>query len=183
MTYAEGAKNNRLFVTLRELGIDESTSYGLFNKEYDLKLLTDLVMFTPTNQSHLGDKFNCFTRLNKRNLDKFLSSLFSGLGINDAYLFESYTEKTKRKKDLRKDVLNNRNSMICLRCESGVRDSLYMSVRNSIAHGNLLERDGFLILYAISDDKEEFDSPITFFMRIKKVSSLKAFTKSLEAYR
>lgn len=183
MTYSENSKANRLYLSLRDLGIDERATYGLDDKKYDSKTFSKLVVFTPTTQSHLGDKFDSYRSLNNRTLDKFLKALFSGMGIKNVYLFTSYTEKTRKKKDLRNSVINDKDALLCLRCDNGVRDSLYMSIRNSIAHGNLLEKDGFIILYSVSEDKAEYDSAITFFMRIKQISKLQALFRTLEAYR
>ncbi len=182
MTYVQESKTNRLSLSLRDLGIDENTSYGLNSNRYDLDLLMFLVMFTPTNQSHLGKKFASYSKLNKSTLDRFLKTVFSGLGVKSVYLFNSFTEKGNKKNDLRNQVLNDKDTMICLRCENGARDSLFMSIRNSIAHGNIIEKDGFLVFYSISDDKNEYDSAVTFFLKIRKTTKLQAFKKALEAY-
>lgn len=182
MTYVQESKTNRLFLSLRDLGIDENTSYGLNSSRYDHDLLMFLVMFTPTKQSHLGKKFAGYSKLNNSTLDSFLKSVFSGLGVKSVYLFNTFTEKGKMKNDLRNLVLNDKDTMICLRCDNGARDSLFMSIRNSIAHGNIIEKDGFLVFYSISDDKNEYDSTVTFYLRIRQTSKLRAFKKVLEAY-
>lgn len=182
MTYVQESKTNRLSLSLRDLGIDENTSYGLNSNRYDHDLMMFLVMFTPTKQSHLGKKFAGYSKLNNSTLDRFLKSIFSGLGVKSVYLFNSFTEKGKKKNDLRNLVLSDKDTMICLRCDNGARDALFMSIRNSIAHGNIIEKDGFLVFYSISDDKNEYDSTVTFFLRIRQTSKLRAFKKALEAY-
>ena len=181
-TYSEESKINRLFLTLRDLGIDENTVFGLKHNKYDYRLLASLVLFTPTNQSHLGVKFASYSKINNNTMNNFLKGVFSGLGVKNVYLFSSYTEKTKKKNDLRGAILNDKETMICLRCDNGVLNSLFMAIRNSLAHGNIIEEDGFLELYSISDDKKEFDSAITFFLRIKQQSKLRAFFQTLNAY-
>lgn len=182
MTYIQESKSNRLYVTLRDFGIDENTQYGLKDKKYDYNAIMPLLMFTPTNQSHLGEKFNCYSKLNNKSLDKFLKAIFSGLGVNSVYLYDSFSEKTKNKKDLKKVVLSDKDTMICLRCGNGTRDSLFMAIRNALAHGNIVEKDGFIVLYSISNDQKEYDSTVSFLLRIKNISKLNAFSKTLKAY-
>ena len=187
MTLCQELVNNRLSLSLRDLGIDEKTEYGLKFTQNDKNLFMSLVLYTPTSQSHLGKKFENYSKLNNRTLDRFLNSIFSGLGLNGIYLFRSFTEKENKKKgnkkkDLRKSVLEDNGAMICLRCDNGARDSLFMSIRNSIAHGNIIEKDGYIIFYSISDDKKEYDSTVTFYLRINKISKLNAFFKVLNLY-
>ena len=182
MTYIQESKKNRLYVTLRDFGIDENTQYGLKDNKYNFNELMSLVMLTPTNQSHLGNKFNYYSKLNNKSLDKFLKAIFSGLGVKSVYLYDSFTEKTKSKTDLKNNVLSDRDTMICLRCCNGTRDSLFMAIRNALAHGNIVEKDGFIVFYSISDDQKEYDLPVSFFLRIKQISKLQAKTKTLNTY-
>ena len=57
-----------------------------------------------------------------------------------------------------------------------------MGVRNAIAHGNIIHDGKYYVLYSVSDDKKEFDSEVTFFLRIDKLSKLGVFRRVLESY-
>ena len=47
MTYVQESKTKRLFLSLRDLKINENTLYGLNSNRYDHDLLMFLVMLTP----------------------------------------------------------------------------------------------------------------------------------------
>ena len=181
-TYAQKAKTSRLQLSVRELGIDETAHYSFPNERNTNSLFVQLTVLTPTHQSHLGRKIESYSKLNKRTMEKFLSALFSGLGINNIFLYKTFESKTAQTYDLRNDVLSCNETMLCLRCDNGVLKSLYMSIRNAIAHGNILEKENYIVFYSVSDDKKEYDSNISFFLRIKKFRNLSAFTKVLSLY-
>lgn len=189
MTYTQQAEKNRLSLTLRELGINEETAFGYSGASSHQsakleKLLMHLVINTPTSQSHLGKKFCDYSKVNSNTTNNFLDQIFKGLKVQNAvYLFTSYTEKTKFKNDLHPVVLARKAELICLRCDNGTKVSLYMAVRNAIAHGNILEHNGFYILYSVSDSRNEFDSNLTFFLRIRKLENIKTFLTVLEQYQ
>ena len=182
-TYTKQAGNQILSVTLRDLGIDESTTYGKKKKKNYNKLFVQLTLFTPTNQSHLGIKFDDYTKLNTRNTDKFLQQLFSGLGLKNIYFFDAFETRKTGKIDLYNSVVMDNEAMLCLRCVNGAKKSLYMAVRNAIAHGNIIYDGRYYILYSVSDDKIEYDSAITFYMRIKSLKLLESMNKVLEIYK
>ena len=181
-TYAKKARASRLLLSLRELDIDETTHYSIPNERDAADLFVQLTVLTPTYQSHLGRKFEAYSKLNNRSTEGFLGALFSGLGINNIFLYKTFESKTAQTYDLRNDVLSCKETMLCLRCDNGVLKSLYMSIRNAIAHGNIIEREGYIVFYSVSDDKKEYDSNITFFLRIRKQRNLSAFTKVLSLY-
>ena len=182
-SYSKQSKKQFLSISLRDLGIDESAAYGLGNAQKYNTLFAQLTTFTPTKQSHLGTKFNVYRKLNNRNVDLFLQRVFSGFGAKNIYLYEVFDTKVTSKVNLFSSVQSDTGPMVCLRCCNGVRDSLYMSVRNAIAHGNIICDGNYYILYSVSDDSKEYDSPITFFMRIKSLKRLETLEKTLELYK
>ena len=141
-----------------------------------------LTLFTPTLQSHYGKKFDEYTKLNNKTQEKFLQSIFNGLGMKKIYLYQSFTVKTRNKNDLYDEVAKTKEPMLCLRCDNGVVKSLYMAIRNAIAHGNIIFKDGLFILYSLSDDKAEYTSNITFLLKLTKLTNLLALIKTLEKY-
>ena len=130
-------------------------------------MFVQLTIFTPTNQSHLGIKFDDYTKLNTRNTDKFLQQLFSGLGLKNIYFFDTFETRKTGKIDLYNSVVMDNEAMLCLRCMNGAKKSLYMAVRNAIAHGNIIYDGRYYILYSVSDDKIEYEG---------RLWSLSAFT-------
>jgi hypothetical protein len=181
-TYTKQAKENKLDITLKELDIDPASYQFDRSRKLD-ELFCNLTVYTPTMQSHYGEKFSAFPRLTQRELDGFLGRVFSALGVKKVYLYETYSDRTKNKTDLYDDVVNETGTMLCLRCDSGVKESLYMAVRNAIAHGNIVRRGDYYELYSVSDQTKEYDSNVTFFLRIKKLEKLKALITILDNYR
>ena len=185
-TYSQQAKKNKLEITPRHLNIDENSVYE-FQRTAELdEIFCNLTIYTPTSQSHYGKKFGDYPRLNNSTTNKFLESVFNGLGLKHVYVYETFSERgeTKgNKTDLSEAVLQTTDEMLCLRCDSGVKISLYMGVRNAIAHGNIVRQGDYYELYSVSDSLKEYDSHVTFFLRIKELGKLKKFLQSLEAYK
>ena len=187
-TFSKMAENNVALFTLSDLGVSSSSWYCDLSKPSEKRewnSLLKLIVFTPTNQSHLGEKFDSYKKINTRSSNEFLLKVFSGLGITEknVFLFNSYTTKNTNKKDIKKDIVESTDAMIALRCDNGVYKSLYAVIRNAIAHGNIIFENGYYILYSVRDDKNEYYSELTFFMRIKSLSKLKALFKVIETYR
>lgn len=185
MTYRQKSKNNKLLITLRDMGINENAKYVFPEEKYMCEILKRLIALTPTKQSHLGIKFNDCKKLNSSNTEKFLKSIFSGLGINDdnIYLFETYTERKRKRENLYNTVKRDTCRMLVLRCDNGVKQSLYSAIRNALSHGNIIKQDENYILYSIKDDKREYDCEISFFLRISNIRKLDSLYKTLDKYK
>ena len=182
MTYSEQSKNNKLSITLADLNIDEKSVYDFPRTDALDQLFCTLTTYTPTNQSHYGKKFESYKKLNSKTQEKFIQSVLNGLGIKKVFLYQSFTDRTKNKNNLYNEVIKETDTLLCLRCDNGVVKSLYMSVRNAIAHGNIVKKDNFYVLYSVSDDKVEYTSNITFLLKITKLTNLKALIKTLNSY-
>ena len=195
-TYTQQAKSNYLTLTLKELGINNHSNYVKREQIDNLKdLIFDLVTCTPTNQSHVGDKFREYKQLKFKTPDPFLSAIFSKLDIKQAnlFLYKNYSIRTKakteknEKNNLYEKVINCQKEMLCLHCDDcGVISSLYNAIRNALAHGNIVKQKDYTLLYSVNIAKKgdnEYESNITFFMRIKNIEKLMAFQSVLESYR
>ena len=181
ITYSEQSKSNKLTISLIELGIDEDSTYVFERTDSLDKLFCDLTIYTPSSQSHYGKKFSSY-HISSNKKDKFLKSVFNGMGVKNVYLYKTFSDRTRNKNDLHNSVVNDTETMICLRCDNGVLESLYMAVRNAVAHGNIIHKDGFFILYSVNDDKTEYRSNVTFLLKITKLTNLKALIKTLNNY-
>ena len=192
-TYTQQAESNCLSLTLTDLGITRSSNYVKREQIEDFEdLIFNLVTCTPTNQSHVGIKFKKDLGKNKAH-DLFLSSLFADLEIDQSkvFLYKNYIEGKNNKNDLKKSVLECNDAMLCLRCDNGVANSLYMAVRNALAHGDILEQNGYIVLYSVSSKSEEtdtkktlneYESKITFLLQIKSLEKIKSFQTVLMQY-
>ena len=183
MTYKQQSLKNVLSISLTELGITDEDIYGFGNEKIDYDLLSKIIIFTPTNQSHLGEKFKHYSKLNKFTANDFVKKIYNALGIKNIYVFENYTTKNKEYNNLFKSVSGENDTFICYRTNNGIYKSLYMGLRNALAHGNIVRKKNMICLYSVSDDKNEYTSPVSFFLRIDKMSKLKAVIKVLEQYR
>ena len=193
-TYTQQAKSNYLTLPLKELKIDDHSKYVERSQIECLKdLIFNLVTCTPTNQSHLGDKFREYKKIKFKTPDPFLTDIFSRVGIKQAnlFLFKNYSTRTKteknEKKNLYKKVINCHKEMLCLHCDDGgVINSLYNAIRNALAHGNIVKQNDYTLLYSVNIARKgdnEYESNVTFFMRIKNIEKLMAFQNVLESYR
>lgn len=183
MTYYKQSDSHKLSITLNDLNIDERCNYHVERTSSLDELFCDLTIYAPTSQSHYGKKLESYTKLNNRTQNDFLKHVFNGLGIKNVYLYKTFSDKTRNKKDIYGDVVKDQGTMLCLRCDNGVVNSLYMSIRNAIAHGNIIQKAKSYILYSVNDDANEYQSNVTFFLRITKLSNLKALLQILEMYR
>ena len=182
-TFAGQADKNCLHISLTDLGISLNSLYEVKLSSQLNDIFTDLVVFTPSKQSHLGKKLSEYSRLNSRNTEKFLQDVFNGLGIRqNVFLFKTYIPTKRKLNDVFPDVIRSTEQLLILRCDSGVKESLFMAVRNSIAHGNIVYDGKFYTLYSVADDKKEYESEITFLLRIDRLEKLEKLRKSLEAY-
>lgn len=183
-SYSELSKECTLSVALYRLGLDENTEYKCDISPRLKNDLLSLVIYTPTKQSHYGGNFKSYN-INNHNTNMFLDRIFKGLKTKNVYLFSTYRSNSDNKKDIYEDVINDKESMICLKCDNGVKESLFAGVRNAIAHGNIVKKDDYYILYSVDvkKDKSEFESNVNFYMKIKNLNRIKSFYKVLNLYK
>ena len=182
-TYAGQADQNCLYVSLSDLGISLNSLYEVKQSNQLNGIFADLVVFTPSKQSHLGKKLSEYSKLNSRNTDKFLQDVFNSLGIRkNVFLFKTFNPTKRKLNDVFPDVIKSNDQLLILRCDNGVKESLFMAVRNAIAHGNIVYDGKFYTLYSVVDDKKEYESEVTFLLRIDRLEKLSKLRKTLEAY-
>lgn len=182
-TYSKEAKNFICSVKLNDLRsknkkLDFISDESIIPKE----IYYDLVLLTPTEQSHLGTKFS--NKISKH-LDKLVNDLIKELDIKNVYFFDSFTSQ-KQKTDLTNKVKNNNNTFIALRCSDGLSNALYSSIRNALAHGNILKDDKYYYLYSLSlkgnTDIPEKERKLVFLLKIRDIKKLTAYTNVFKKY-
>ena len=182
-TYAGQADQNCLHLSLSDLGISLNSLYEIKPSDQVKLIFSDLVVFTPSKQSHLGKKLSEYSRLNSRNTDKFLQDIFNGLNIGrNIFLFKTFVPTKRKLNDIFPIVIQSTDQLLILRCDSGVKESLLMAIRNAIAHGNIVYDGKYYTLYSVADDRNEYESEITFLLRIDQLEKLSKLRKTLEAY-
>ena len=182
-TYNKKSSQNVLSISLTDLKISEDDIYGFGNIKTDYALLANIIINTPTNQSHLGVKFDKYTKLNNSTANDFVKKIYNALGVKNVYVFENYTTKKQELNNLFKSVSEDKNTFICYRTNNGIYKSLYMGLRNALAHGNVVCKNNMICLYSVSDDKNEYTSPVSFFLKIDKIAKIQAVIKVLEQYK
>lgn len=184
VTLAESGKRQKLNLTLKELEISEQSNY-LNDKPKDLfELFVELVMYSPTDESHLGISWQDFKeRVPNESVNKFSQLLIKALGVEDVFVFDAYESKDTNRCDIKEQVLQSNKSMICLYIKKdGLLKSLYTSIRNALAHGNIVLKDGFFCLYSVPPSpKSEYDKPITFFLRVCSIDKLWAYVDARDS--
>lgn len=188
-TYANIGRNTSLHITPREMGINEHTFFSVKEMQKSSQLFSSLVMCTPTDQSHLGDKWDSYTKLNNNTLNEFVQKLIKALDVKDAYFFSVIEPKNSNAvKDAREDVLKSGKTLLCLYIGgSGLKNSLYSSIRNALAHGNIVDNGNSVCLYSLSEKHKnygsEFDTPLSFYLRVYSLDKLEAYIATLNEYR
>ena len=182
-TFVKTSKENCLAISLSDLGITSEAPYGIPSNVSYKDAFTYLVTFTPTKQSHLGDKFDDYAKLDSRSTNEFLKKLFSALGITNIYLFNTFTPVKRELNNLYDDVKNTSGPMLIAKCERGVKEAIYAGIRNAIAHGNIIYDGQYYTFYSVGNDQKEYDDNITFLMRISNLKKLEKFKKTIEAYK
>lgn len=181
-TYYQKSKKKQLSLSLTDLGFDHDSSvYSLM--ENDIRqFYIKLVLYTPTAQSHQGLKFKDYSGISKRTTDKFIRDIINSLGVHNVYFFSSYNSR-KKENDYYDSITSDAGSFLCAYCDGAIKDAIYGGVRNALAHGNVLYDKSYYYLYSVQDEHAEYTSNIKFLLKIKRLSSMKAFCKVLEKYR
>jgi len=183
-TYAKKSKNCVLNLTLREYGIDETATY--YSGKIDSNLIRDLVTYSPTDSSHLGRKFDQYPRLHNKSLNKFIDELIKQLDVKNGYFFNTFTEQELKGRTNIKNQLLNDKVFLAVKCDDSLRKSLYASIRNALAHGNIIQANNAFIIYSVSSSESnktsEFDKPLTFLLKVYNLEKLSAYNDVLERY-
>ncbi len=160
--------------------------------DLDSEIIKRLVVYSPTDASNIGEKFDVFRKLNDKTLNGFMLTLQKRLDISTILFFSSFTERTPGTKTnlLSQFLTDFHNNVPCLYLYtggSGAKDSLFRCVRNAIAHGNIVKKEKYYELFSVSQSKsttkDKTQMPLTFFLRIYRIGKLREFYSLLDEYR
>ena len=183
-TFVKESKKCVCKLTLNRLGFSNK-NYTFLNDEkaipYDV--YTNIVLFSPSSQSNLGTKLSA--RICKH-IDELVIEIKKNLDIKNTYFFSSYESKDKTKEDLSVKIKKDNKTYLCLYCPGNFTESLYASIRNALAHGNIIKKGNYFYLYSVSSkergEKDDFDKNLTFLLRLCKLNKMDAYITAFNKY-
>lgn len=148
----------------------------------------DLVFMTPTYENRYGVKFKAMKKLNKKTTDTFLRTIFSKLNIEGERIAVFTSFDGKKGKLIGKSLFKSFSSepFILLKSENGIKYSLFASIRNCLAHGNILKNGEWYYLFALSTKNNKIsdeEKKLKFLLKIKDLNDLSVFCDVLGDYK
>ena len=186
-TLLKKSDNFRLNVNLQDLHFNRDCFKSFDIESVDRETFFNFVFCSPVESidaSHYGVKFSEIKAINKSNHDVFFNEVLKEMNIESVNLFKVFDSepdkngKVKERCNLKENLIKDDTSFLYLytggaRCEI----SLFLSIRNALAHGNIFRYDGYYYLYSVSNKNamtvDEFERKITFLMKIIDISLLK----------
>lgn len=177
----------KLNINLEELGFNKECFNSFDINSIDKEMFFNFVFCSPvdpSDASHYGHKFSDIPSLNKRTYDNFFKEVVDAMQVKSLNLFNVYESEPnndgviKQRFDLREKIINEDSTFLYLytgasRCEI----SLFLSIRNAFAHGNIFIYNGYYYLYSVSTRNaktvDEFQRKIKFLLRISNINLLK----------
>ena len=180
MGYTEIANRSYLNITPRELGI----THLMFNA--DVSKLKDfylpLVLKSPSSQSLYGRKISDINFgsgwQKSKNIQKLIDEIIKGLHIGNNFEPFSCSKVDKTKRSLNDKILKNTIPCLFIKTDNGILESLFFCIRNALAHGDIVYRNGYYEFFSVkksNKEQDELDGEIIFYLKIKKTSDLEGF--------
>lgn len=180
MGYTEIANRSYLNITPRELGI----THQMFNA--DVSKLKDfylpLVLKSPSCQSLYGRKISDINFgsgwQKSKNIQKLINEIIKGLHIKNNFEPFSCSKIDRTKRSLNDKILKNTIPCLFIKTDNGILESLFFCIRNALAHGDIVYRNGYYEFFSVKKaniEQDELDGEIIFYLKIKKISDLKGF--------
>ena len=185
-TFASLAKKRKCAITLSSLRLNtKMLDDGL---RLDPDTFYSLVFETPTNQGLYGDKFSQFKGLKKGTSDQFVKEIASELGIeeNDVLTFGVFDGKAKKAITSSTLKAKGERPFLLYKVENGIYGSLFASIRNCLAHGDIIKNGKWYYLFCLSSGNRKTsdeNKKIKFLLKIENPKVLKAFRNVLNRYR
>lgn len=183
-TIVKQAKKYFCNLSLNELGFLKKYYVFLTDEdEINSDIYKSLVLFSPSTQSNLGEKLS--KRIQKH-IDELVLDVTKNLDVKNTYFFSSYSSKNEIKEDLSPKIKADSKTFLCLYCSDCFTESFYASVRNALAHGNIIKSGKYYYLFAVSSKEGEkvsdFDKKLSFLLRVQKLDKLDAYISAFKKY-
>lgn len=179
--YAKTAKKCISKITLSELPFWKDHHYLENISEIPFEIYVRLVLASPSKLSNIGTKIS---KRAEKHIDEIVNCIVKNLNVKSTYFFSAYESKDSAKENLSNQVVTDSSSFLYMYVPNGFLESLYASIRNALAHGNILKVDNFYYLYSVSPKEISPDSekPVTFLLKIHKLSKLDAYITAFEKF-
>lgn len=186
ITLQKQSKKRKCILTLSAFKLNTSmlVSNISINKDY----FYNLVFLTPTNENRYGIKFKAIAKINKKTTDVFLRTIFAKLNIKEELVAIFTSFDGKKGKPIEKSLLKNSLDapFILLKSDNGIKYSLFASIRNCLAHGNILKKGEWYYLFALSSENKKIsdeEKKLKFLLKIKDLDDLSIFCDVLNDYK
>lgn len=184
LTLAQQAKKCSCSLSLSQL----ETKKGKFEFVSDKAVIEpetyrELVLFSPSKASNLGEKI---TKRSEKHIDELVKEVTSTLDIKHTYFFDCYESKQK-KEDLTAKITKDNGTFLCMYCSAAFLESFYVSVRNALAHGNIVKKGKFFYLYSVSSREgkrvEEKERTLSFLLKVYSFNNLATYINAFSKYK
>lgn len=168
-------------LTLREMScIGKQLNFILDTSSILPDTYKDIVLMSPSKESNLGIKIS--SKLEKH-IDEVVTYIMNGLDIQNCYFFSAYESKSN-KTNLALKIKTDSKNFICLYCPDAFLESLYSSIRNALAHGNIIQKGNHYYLFAVSSKEkcDILDKNITFFLKINKLEKIQTYMDAFKKF-
>lgn len=149
----------------------------------------NLILNTPNESNSRKLKFSDFN-INDSNTDSFLKTLFNSLKIPKPIMFNTYFKGIKSKTNVADEALtllkSQKPGLINYCGNSGIKNKLYIHLRNAFAHGNISYVKGQIVFYSFSQSKAKIQSEtdkLVFYLCLKEERLLKQFIYVLNSFK
>ena len=182
--YVKISKEQTCSVTLADLESKRNKFEFINNTDLlSAKTYMDLVLYSPSAQSHLGIKPS--TKIVKH-IDELVNDLVKALGIKHIYFFTAYTSDNKDKKNLNDMVKNDNYTFLLMYSSGSFVESLYASIRNALSHGNIVKKGKLYFLYSVNSKEgrsvQEKERKLSFLLKLYSLEKLNAYIDVFEMY-
>lgn len=186
MNKKEYVKNAKKYVCNMKLKDIESLKNGYQYLEENNKLspqiYQQLVLYSPSKESNLGEKLS---KKIEKHIDELVDEIIKGLDVKNCYFFDSFSSKNANKTDISPTVKKQTKPFLLMYCPNSFTESLFVSIRNALAHGNIIFKDNYYYLYSVSNKmggNSDLDKSITFLLKLNKINSIESYIKAFEKY-
>lgn len=179
------AKSNKLCLFLRECAFFTDGKY--IEDKIDSDTYQNIVLYSPTNTSHLGMKFKDYGISSSRAITDFMKKLLEALEV-EYYFFETYNsgKDSVSCKFQIENLYDDRNWLI-VNSANGLAEGTYCGLRNALAHGNVVKYNNFYYLYSVSSRNNsshtDSEKPISFLLKIDSLEKLDEFMNILIPFK
>lgn len=181
-SFSDTAEHNSLCLAIKDCAFLADAKYT--EDEIDPCVYQKIVLYSPTDASHLGKTFEEYGISSSASIKRFVETLLSALKA-EHYFFKTYiSDKADVSCNLEIECLCDDTNRLIANCGNGISEGIYKGIRNALAHGNIVEYNNFYYLYSVSPRKKnstDEEKPISFLLKIDSLDKLAEFVNVLNS--